>query len=304
MKRALISLLAVLPLACAPAAATAATAQGNGPCVVVTGTVVSVDGANSQFVANASVVPQSPGNFCPAPPPGPILTAPERFHAPAAVTSPTQVTIATDPNTTIRVNGRVATLGDLKPDDQFNALFSGTPDEPITTIVSGHTLTLDAKTPPRRHQLFAFVGTVTAVNPRGGSVTVSVTQSFPNDLVPSGSDPVSFTVDRRTLVLGGNARNGIGGGSLAGVHVGDVVAGAVVGWSDMALPAVQRLPLQLLLDIPVATTTGGAGLNTGVQTKTLRHALELLGVKTRASHHAKAKHHKRSHVKRAHAKHA
>ena len=135
-------------------------------------------------------------------------------------------------------------------------------------------------------------------------MTVSVTQSFPNDLVPSGSDPVSFTVDRRTLVLGGNARNGIGGGSLAGVHVGDVVAGAVVGWSDMALPAVQRLPLQLLLDIPVATTTGGAGLNTGVQTKTLRHALELLGVKTRASHHAKAKHHKRSHVKRAHAKHA
>ncbi len=301
MRRAFISLLAVLPLACAPAAASAAD---TGPCVVVTGTVVSVDGANNQFVANASVVAQSPGNFCPAVPTGPILTAPERFHAPAAVTSTTQVTIATDPNTKIRVNGRTGTVSNLKPNDHFNAMFSGTPNDQIQTIVSRHTLTLEATTPPRRHELFAFVGTVTGVSVRGRSVTVSITQSFPSDLVPSGSDPVSFTVDRHTLVLGGNARYGLDGGSLAGVNVGDVVAGAVVGWSDMTLPAVQKLPLQLLLDIPVVTSTGGAGLNTGIQTQALRHALQLFGVKPAASHH-KAKHHKRAHSKKtSHAKHA
>jgi hypothetical protein len=300
MRRAFISLLAVLPLACVPAAAAADT----GPCVVVTGTVVSVDGAHNQFVGNASVVPQSPGNFCPAVPTGPILTAPERFHAPAAVTSTTQVTIATDPTTKIRVNGRVGTVSDLRPNDHFNAMFSGTPDEPIETIVSGHTLTLEATTPVRRHELFAFVGTVTAVDVKGKTVTVSVTQSFPSDLVPSGSDPVSFTVDRHTFVLGGNARYGLAGGSLAGVQVGDVVAGATVGWSDMLLPAVQKLPLQLLLDIPVATNTGGAGIYTGIQTQALRHALHLFGVKPAASHH-KAKHHKRAHSKKtSHSSHA
>jgi len=297
MRRALISLLAVVPLACAPAAASAATGD-TGPCVQVTGKVVSVDSANQQFVASATVVPRSPGNFCPAPSTGPIITAPDRFHAPATDTSPTQVTIATDPNTVIRVDGRTATLDDLEPNATFTALFSGTPTEPISTIISGHTLRLDAKSPPRHRQLFAFVGTVTGVDAH--TVTVSVAQSFPNDLVPGGSDPVSFTVNRQTLVLGGNARNGIRGGSLAGVQVGDVVAGAVVGWSDQLLPAVQKLPLELLLDIPVSTNSGGAGINTGIQTNALRHALQLLGVRSGFSHHRKATHHKRAHVKHAH----
>ncbi len=64
--------------------------------------------------------------------------------------------------------------------------------------------------------------------------------------------------------------------------------------ASVTLPAVQKLPLQLLLDIPVVASTGGAGVNTGVQTKALRHALELLGLKP-VSHHAKARHHARSH---------
>jgi hypothetical protein len=307
MRRALISLLAAFPLACAPATALASTGRATdgpqGPCATVAGTVVSVDAANHQFVANAYVLPTSAGNHCPitAPPP-PILTAPDR--GPRAVTPPatTQVMIGVDTNTKIRVNDRAATLADLRPNATFYAVFSGQPTDPITTLVYNAAVSIQAKNPPRHRQLFAFVGTVINVSSSAGTVTVNVSQSLPNSLVPSGSAPLTFAVNRRTLVLGGNAAGGLNGGSVSGVQVGDVVAAGTVGWSDMTLTEVQSLPLRLLIDFPVATSTGGAGLNPGTQTKALRRALSLLGLKTVSKHH-KAKSHKKAHA-RKHSRHA
>ena len=202
-----------------------------------------------------------------------------RAVAPPATT---QVTIGVDANTKIRVNGRLATLADLRPNATFRAVFSGQPTDPIATLVANPAVSIEAKNPPRHRQLFAFVGTVTDVSSSAGTVTVNVSQSLPNSLVPSGSGPLAFAVDRRTLVLGGNAAGGLNGGSLSGVQVGDVVAGGTVGWSDMTLTEVQALPLRLLIDFPVASTTGGAGPNPSAQTKALRRALSLLGVKTAA----------------------
>lgn len=308
MRRALISLLAVVPLACAPAAL--AAPGDTGPCVAVAGTVVSVDATNNQFVGSVSTAPVAAGNHCPAVPTGPILTAPERFHAPAAVTTPVQLTFAVDPNTIIRINWRAGVLGQLSQGDRFHAIFSGTPDEPLATIVSRHTLWLDGRTPPPHRTLFAFVGNVTATDTTVGTLTVNVTQSFPSGLVPPALEPATFTVNRRTLILGANATNGLRGGSLDGVQVGDLVAGAVVGWSNLTLAQVGSLPLRFLLDLPSGTGSGGSGLNPNGQVNALRQVLALAGAKPSASHHHKVKTHKhahshgRAHSKTAHAKHA
>lgn len=85
---------------------------------------------------------------------------------------------------------------------------------------------------------------MTGVSSSAGTLTVNVSQSLPNSLVPSGS-----------------------GG--------------------------QALPLRLLIDFPVATNTGDAGLNPGTQAKARRRALSLLGLKTVSTHHkAKARSHR------------
>lgn len=291
MRRAMISLLAVLPLACAPATSLAArgNAQGsqpNGPCVAVTGTVVSVDTARNEFVANAYVLPVSAGNTCPVVTPiGPILTASDSPTPPPT----THVTVSTDANTKFVVNGRAGTLSNLVPNTRFDGVFPGVPTDDINAVVSRPAVSIVAKTPPRHRQLFAWVGTVTAVSPTGHTVTVSVERSLPASLVPSGSDPVTFTVDRHTVILGGNGSGGLFGARLSGVQVGDVVAGAATGWSDMTLTQVEAVPLQVLLDLPA--TTSGPLLT--ARDRQLHRALALLGV-TSAHHQSKAESHKRS----------
>ncbi len=298
MRRALISLLAALPLACAPATALAAngrTAPG-GPCVAVSGTVVSVDTARKEFVANAYVLPVSAGNHCPVVIPiGPILTASDSPTTPATA----HVTVRTDTNTKFVVNNRAGGLSDLKPNSHFDGVFPGVPIDDINAVVSRSAVSIVAKTPPRHRQLFAWVGTVTGVGTSARTVTVSVERSLPASLVPAGSDPVTFTVDRRTMILGGNGSQRLFGGTLSGVQVGDIVAGAAVGWSNMTLTQVQAVPLRVLMDLPAPAV----GPLLTARDKQLRRALALVGAGS-AHHKAKAKSHKSSHrvshVKKSH----
>ena len=119
--------------------------------------------------------------------------------------------------------------------------------------------------------------------------------------MPSGSDPVTFTVDRRTMIVGGNGSQHLFGGTLSGVQVGDIVAGAAVGWSDMTLTQVQAVPLRVLLDLPASTS----GPLMTARDKQLRRALALLGVRSvRPAHHkSKAKSHRKAHhVTKSHAR--
>ncbi len=302
MRRALISLLAALPLACAPATALAAPGGNapHGPCVTVSGTVVSVDTTRNEFVANAYVLPVSAGNHCPVVTPiGPILTASDSPTPPVT----THVTVSTDSNTKFVINNRTGSLSGLVPNSTFDGVFPGVPTDDINAVVSRSAVSIVAKTPPRHRELFAWVGTVTGVDTSAHTVTVSVTRSLPSSLIPTGSDPVTFTVDRRTLILGGSGW-GLAGSSLNGVQVGDVVAGGAVGWSDMTATQVEALPLRLLLDLPAPTT----GPLLTARDKQLRQALALLGKgsaksthhKSKANRHRKARH--VSHVKKTHAR--
>jgi hypothetical protein len=290
MRRALISLLAALPLACAPATALAANGgkAPHGPCVAVSGTVVSVNVANNEFVANAYVLPVSAGNHCPVvTPTGPILTASDSPTPPTT----THVTVSTDANTQYTINNRPGSLSGLVPNSHFDGVFPGVPTDDINTVVSRPAVSIVAKTPPRHRQLFAWVGTVSGVNASARTVTVSVTRSLPASVIPSGSDPITFTVDRHTLILGGIG-SGLSGGGLKGVQVGDVVAGGAIGWSDMTLTQAQALPLRLLLDFPAPTS----GPLLTVRDKEFRQALALLGMKSGkpAHHNSKTKSHRKA----------
>ena len=300
MRRALISLLAALPLACAPATALAAptVSAPTGPCVTVSGTVVSVDTTRNEFVANAYVLPVSAGNHCPVIVPiGPILTASDSPTSPPT----THVTVSTDASTKFVVNNRSGSLSGLVPGSTFTGVFPGVPSDDINTVVSRPAVSIVAKTPPRHRQLFAWVGTVTGVKTTARTVTVSVERSLPASLIPSGSDPVTFTVDRRTMIVGGNGSQHLFGGTLGGVRVGDIVAGAAVGWSDMTLTQVQAVPLRVLLDLPASDS----GPLLTARDKQIRRALALLGVKSvqPAHHKSKAKSHRKArHVKKSHAR--
>ena len=116
MRRHLIGLLAVLPLALAPAAAGAHSPEGGafgtgtspGPVVGVVGTVVSVDATGGTLVANASVVSHRGDS-------GESLTVPGH-HSGDSVTAtspPSQVTITVGPSTKLNLGGHSATLADL-----------------------------------------------------------------------------------------------------------------------------------------------------------------------------------------------
>lgn len=295
MKRLLICLVAALPLTLGTAAA---NADGSGPfdlpgasVVPVVGTVVSTDAANGTFVANAYVpVPQDGG-----------FGHDSDFFGRTPVAT-TQVTITTDSNTRVRVNDEEGTVGDMAAGDQFAALFTGSPGDPLETLVASPALAVLDQTPPKpqAHQLYAFVGTVTATDTTAGTVTVDVTRSLPSDLVPAGSAPVAFTIGPETLVLGGTSGGDLFGGSLSNVAVGDIVAGGVVGDAGETLAQVQSTPLKLLLDLPPAAGTGAV-----TQTGALNRALSVLegshqAVKTHKAHKSHKTHkahrsHRRTH---------
>ncbi len=225
--------------------------------VPVMGTVVSTDAAAGSFVAN--VYDRGSGYVDP-------LAKTQR--------STTQVTITTDSNTRVRVNGRSGSVADMSAGDRFVALFSGSPGGSVQSLVANPALAVMDHTPPKPHQLYAFVGTVTGVDVAGGTVTVDVTRSLPSGLVPAGSPPVSFTVGADTLVLGRSSAHGLLGGSLGDVSVGDLVAGGLVADAGESLAQVESTPLKVLLDLPALS---GGSSSSGRSAGALHRAMSLLG---------------------------
>ena len=201
----------------------------------------------------------------------------------------TQVTITVDSNTKFRVNRRTGTISDLAAGQKFLAVFNGDSSEDITTLVLNNpAVAVMANTPPRPNQLYAFVGTVTALSTTNGTVTVNVTNSLPSGLVPASANPATFTVGGDTLILGGASTSGLSLGSLSNVAVGDIVAGAETGPSGETLAQVQSTELRLLLDFPVGSATHAVKAKTRAQA--LAKAKALLGFKSKPKKHKPKKH--------------
>jgi hypothetical protein len=56
-------------------------------------------------------------------------------------------------------------------------LFSGSPSDSIQTLTASPALAVFASMPPTPKQLYAFVGTVTAIDSTAGTLTVNVSAS-------------------------------------------------------------------------------------------------------------------------------
>jgi hypothetical protein len=223
---------------------------------------------------------------------------------PGTTTTPamTQVTIPTNSATTFRVDGQDGAISDLAPGDRFVALFNGAPGDSLQTLVSSPALEVFAHSAPAIRQLFAFVGTVSAVNAAANTVTVQVANTIPSGLVPAGSNPATFTVSADTMFLGGSAATGLVGGSLTDVKAGDVVAGALIGSAGDTLTTVESSPLAVLVDFPATpTSTATSSIRKQVRARALTQALALFGYKSSAKK-SHTKHHRgrsgKSHTKK------
>lgn len=296
---------------------------GSDQRVVVAGTIVSVNPASNSFVANAYIAGEPRGS---EPPPytDPLGGSPggaqggsgpgdgqggsggygggygDHHRGGGDQTTPTgtdstqptttQVTITTDPsNTKFRVNSKDGSISDLAAGDKFMAVFNGDSSEDITTLVQNNPpIGVLAITPPKPNQLYAFVGTVTAVNTTNGTVTVNVTNSLPAGLVPAASNPATFTIGGDTLILGGTSTSGLSWGSLSNVAVGDVVAGGLTAPQGETLTQVESTQLRLLLDFPVASATHAVKAKT--KADALAKAKSLLGFKSTPKKHKPKKH--------------
>jgi hypothetical protein len=330
MRRVVIALILALPLTLGTATAGAHYGRGDwgngpsGPRAAVAGTVVSVDPAAGTIVADAYVLtPPAFGN------PGRGWGAPGFGHAyqggkggrggqgggqggqgwggqgrlrshwsgapTTAPTSPatTQVTITTNSNTRIALNGQPSTVGALAAGDRFVSLFSGSSSDTIQTLTANPAIAVFAHTPPTPKQLYAFVGTVTATSGTSapGTVTVTVADSYPSGLFAS---PATFTVGPNTAILGGNSGNGgLFGGTLGDVSVGDTVAGALVAPAGQTAAQVEALPLAALLDFP----TAGGSATPAAKQSALDSTLAMFGIKHTGKAKGKGKHHHRHHKK-------
>jgi len=310
MRRSLVALIAALPLALGAGVAQAhgpghwgheGTGPSAQPVVAVAGTVVSVDPSASSFVASA-FVPSGDGpgwGHHDGPGDGGPQGGPGRFGDDFAQpwgTAPTsqQVTITTNGATTFRVNGQTGTISVLAAGDRFVSLFSSSPGASLQTLVASPALSVFAHTPPAQRQLYAFVGTVSAVNASADTVSVQVTNSVPAGLVGSADNPATFTLSPQTLVLGGATTNGLFGGSVSDLAVGDVVAGGLAGTTGETLTQVESSPLQVLIDFPAASgSTPTATVAKQAKAKALSETLALFGYKTHKTHGKKQSAHKR-----------
>ncbi|MGH2871652.1 MAG: hypothetical protein ACRDL5_04225 [Solirubrobacteraceae bacterium] len=298
-------------------------ARTGTPTVAVFGTILSVDQAQGSFVADA-VVPgcggfggkggvacagDDVGHGDGAGQPGDRghggpWQPQARFHGdwlrpamqPAAAT---QVTITTNTSTKVKVDGRAESVAQLAQGDRFVALLAGSRGDSLQTLVSNPAVAVYAHTPPANRQLYAFVGTVTAVNPAasgGGTIGVQVTESIPSGLVPAASNPATFTISTQTLVLGGSDANGLFGGSINDFAIGDVVAGGLIGTSGETLTQVESTPLQAAIDFPAAPAgTQTAASVRHARAKALSQAMALFGYHSHAGKRAANHHRGRAH---------
>jgi len=318
MRKAVIAVVLALSLTVGAATAGAHGARHlgwgggqSGPRAAVAGTVVSVDAAAGTIVADAYVL--TPPSFTGYPGHrGPGYGGPggngqggdgrgwgfghrlsprwsSTGTAPAAPTT-TQVTITTNPGTKIAVNGHPEAIGDIAAADKFVALFSGSSSDTIQTLTANPALAVFAHTPPTPKQLYAFVGTVTGVSATSSpeTVTVTVANSYPSGLFTS---PATFTVGPSTAILGGSSAsgNGLFGGSLSDVAVGDTVAGGLVAPAGETATQVEALPLAVLLDFPAASGT----VSSAAKASALKSTLALFGVRDKGKHKARGRHHKK-----------
>jgi hypothetical protein len=265
------------------------------PQTVLVGTIQSVDSSAGTFVANAYIVDHRDRGF----------DGDAWGHHQQPTT--TQVTISTDSNTNFDVDEQNGTIDNLAQGQKFDAVFTGSPNGEVQTFLNGNpAVSVSARTPHARKQLYAFVGSVTGVDTASGTVTVEITRTLPSDLAAAGST-ATFTIGSDTLVLGGSG-NGLFGGSLSNVSVGDIVAGGVTAPSGDTLTQIEALPLRILLDLP-ATSSAMASKASRARARThaLDRALSLLGETKSTSHKSKKsrKHsHTKSHRARTHAQHA
>ena len=175
--------------------------------------------------------------------------------------TPTQVTITIGTSTKLKIAGNSSpTVAGLAAGDRFRAVFTGSPTDPITSLVSSAPLEVDAAPAPKKHQLYAFAGTVTGTS--SNSVTVTLFGAVPSTLGAAGSS-ATFTVGSSTLVLGGSSGFGFSMGGVGNIAKGDIVAGGLIGTAGQTAAQVSADPLMLLLDIPAGTITGATGA-TGV----------------------------------------
>ncbi|HEV3055324.1 MAG TPA: hypothetical protein VGX45_11765, partial [Solirubrobacteraceae bacterium] len=280
MRRAVAGLIAALPLALGVAVAHADQGgpwSGGGGLpmgVPVLGTVVTTDASAGTFTANAFVPTfgMGDGNSGSGTGQGQAGTSQGPWGGGGTFggafasgdptgggTTPTTtlVTIKTDSNTKMIVNGSSGTVADMKAGDQFMALFSGSPTASITTLVGNPALAIFDRTPPPKKQVYAFVGTVTGTDTTKGTVTLTVTASLPSGLAAANSS-VTLTVSSDTLILGGTSSTGFGN-ALANVSTGDIVAGGLLAPQGDTLAQIEALPLQILVDLPVSSSTSSSG---------------------------------------------
>ena len=219
--------------------------------LAIAGTVVSVNADANAFVANAYALDGN-GDRESGDPRG------EGYDA-TGNSSPTtiRVTVTTNSSTEFRVNGELGTISSLAAGARFQSVFDGIAGSDITTLVTNNpALTVTADDRP---QLYAFVGTVTAVTKpssgSGGTVSVDLINSLPTEIASEASNPVTFTVGADTLILGGSGAGGLSVDSLSGVSVGDLVAGGLIAAVGDTLRQVEGAPLRLLLDFPAPGVT-------------------------------------------------
>ena len=322
MRRAVIALVLALPLTLGTASRkrpqrwSGGWGDGpSGPRAAVAGTVVSVDATAGTFVADAYVLTPPTFTGYPGPPRWrPRVRTRQLRAARDGGSRQAQVALERVPDhyaddarddpghdhhepehTRIALNGKPATVGALAAGDRFVSLFSGSSSDTIQTLTANPALAVFAHTPPTPKQLYAFVGTVTGTSgtTAPGTVTVTVADSYPSGFF---SSPATLTVGANTLILGGSSStgNGLFGGSLGDVSVGDTVAGVLVAPAGETVAQVEALPLAALLDFP---TVGGSASPAAKQSA-LDSTLAMFGIKHAGKAKGKGKHHHKHHKKR------
>lgn len=220
------------------------------------GKIVSVDASAGTVTADVRIVPQ----------------APQPLGPPPSADPPQRVTITTDASTKVRLDDHVATVAQLGPGDELTAGFSAPPGSSLQEILAGPALGIYARSP---RAFYGFVGTVTAVDPGAGTLSVNVLRTTPAAgalLGSAGGAPLTFDVGPDTLVLAlpGGISHGTDG--LGGVSVGDVVAAGYLVRPVSSLADLLAQPLWVLVDVQLGPDSGSSHAVSRAETRAFRAA--------------------------------